>query len=195
MTDHVLQSHKVNDLFDFAKSDAGEKIASRARLVIPAHTTSLGIVEVEKNIGPETVDYKFFRNIARSAEHLVAFDLLQRGIDTFVAAEGLPYDLVANIGGGLRRVQVKSTQQADRPVSGYSYEVYRFKTRHRSLQRYREDADLFAFVAIDRKLIFYQRTIRFVGTEFRLKASRFTEFHCRLSWRSSTHDWLEKKEE
>jgi hypothetical protein len=197
--EHVMSGQLALDLTIPATAGtevAGEKSRSRARLLSSAHTSVPGHSEVKKNFGLRTVegppiDYKFARNIARSAEHLVAFDILQRGLDVFVAAEGLPYDLVADIG-GLRRIQVKSSQAIERPQGNYNYEVYIFKTRKADgIQRYRDTTDLMAFVAVDRKLIFYLKPRRLMGGQFRLKAVRMTEFYCRLSWQSATSDWME----
>ena len=49
--------------------------------------------------------------VAKAGEFLAAFELTARGFDVSIAAEGLPYDLVAQIADRLLRVQVKTAMQ------------------------------------------------------------------------------------
>jgi hypothetical protein len=135
-------------------------------------------------------DYFRERNLARAAEHLVCFDILRRGMTAFISAEGLPYDVVGDIG-GLRRIQVKSTRVTQRPSNGYDYSVYRFKhgKGSGSLQKYVGETDLLAFVAMDRRLIMYTRPENIPGFEFRIYPSEMTEERCELSWSEAIRGW------
>jgi hypothetical protein len=47
--------------------------------------------------------------LGRAAEHLVCADLLLDGWAAYPTAQGMPYDLVVDIGARLIRLQVKST--------------------------------------------------------------------------------------
>jgi hypothetical protein len=92
--------------------------------------------------------------VAKAGEFLTAFELTARGFDVSIAAEGLPYDLVAQIADRLIRVQVKT---AARPVWD---ERYVFQTQlgsHKGPNRSRtyrgDDIDLFALVALNLKRI------------------------------------------
>lgn len=46
----------------------------------------------------------------RIGEHLAAADIMMHGYECFQSAQGMPYDLIADIGGLLKKVQVKTTQ-------------------------------------------------------------------------------------
>lgn len=132
------------------------------------------------------------RRLARSAEHLVCCDVLERGFDALIAAEGLPYDVVADIG-GLRRIQVKSTLLRNRPVAvngkEYDYEVYRFKSKVDLREKYVGSVDLMAFVALDPKLILYMRPEQLDGGEVRINPIRMGRDFCDLSWTDAIRGW------
>jgi hypothetical protein len=92
--------------------------------------------------------------IAKAGEYLTAFELTARGFDVSIAAEGLPYDLLAQIANRVLRVQVKT---AARPVWD---ERYVFDTKlgsHKGPNRSRvydgADIDLFALVALNLKRV------------------------------------------
>lgn len=129
--------------------------------------------------------------LAWAAEHLVCSDVLERGFDAQMASEGLPYDVIADIG-GLRRIQVKSAMLRRRPVTTtngkiYDYSVYRFKA-HGKLSEYAGKADLLAFVAVDHKFVVYARPENAL-TEVRLSPDRLPPGYCDLSWSEAVRGW------
>lgn len=87
--------------------------------------------------------------IGKAGEHLVCCDLIQQGFNAFLADQGLPYDVVADVGGRLLRVQVKTTTK----LVSYqkSANVYRYATlTGRVPTRIDEKTvDYFAFAALD----------------------------------------------
>ena len=95
----------------------------------------------------------------RAAEHLVIADILLAGYPAFLVDAGLPYDLAADVGGRIVRVQVKAT---DSPCSAPS-QVFRRDGRYMfNLRRRRgaactlaESADVFAFVGLDVRRVAY----------------------------------------
>jgi PD-(D/E)XK endonuclease len=92
--------------------------------------------------------------VAKAGEFLAAFELTARGFDVSIAAEGLPYDLVAQIADRLLRVQVKTAMQ---PVWDERYVFHTQLGSHKGPKRSRayhgEDVDLFALVALNLKRI------------------------------------------
>ncbi len=53
--------------------------------------------------------------VGKAAEHLVVADLILSGYRAYLTDQGLPYDVVVDVGGRLYRVQVKATRGL-RPV-------------------------------------------------------------------------------
>lgn len=92
-----------------------------------------------------------------AGEHIACADLIMSGYRAFLTAAGLPYDLVLDAGGRLLRVAVKaSTRARPRPGCVVRRNCYQFNVSRRGKTRYtREDADLIAFVALDRRLVGY----------------------------------------
>lgn len=103
-------------------------------------------------------------DIGKAAEHLVCADLLLSGYQAFLSDQGLPYDLLVDVGGRLIRVQVKATQSArNANMKGRAANmVYVFNVRTRG-SRYnpkRENlsekhCDLVALVATDIRTVAY----------------------------------------
>lgn len=95
--------------------------------------------------------------IGTAGEHLVCADLIAHGHRAFLTSAGLPYDVIADIGGRLLRVAVRSTIEArPRPGRALTRPCYQFNVYRRGKARYtKDDADLVAFVALDRKLVCY----------------------------------------
>lgn len=84
---------------------------------------------------------------------MAAFDLLSRGFDCFPAAQGMPYDLVADINGSLLRIQVKTTRKPQKMPNrenmvGYGFHVRKCGKMGRSAYT-KNDVDMFALVALD----------------------------------------------
>lgn len=96
----------------------------------------------------------------KAGEYLVCADLILHGHIAFPSEQGLPYDVVADIGGKLYRVQVKTTRatrqvpQRKEHVTGYLFHVG--KCGKGGFGSYGvNDVDLFALVAIDTRTIAY----------------------------------------
>ena len=86
----------------------------------------------------------------KAGEFLTAFELTARGLNVSVAAEGLPYDLLTEIGARVLRVQVKTSS---RPISDGWY-VFDTTTGGTDARAYTiEDIDVFALVALDRRQV------------------------------------------
>ena len=98
--------------------------------------------------------------IGRAGEYLVLADLLLNGWVAYPTSQGVPYDVVVDIGERIIRVQVKSTLTSK---SGASMKrgspLYLFNIRRAGKggkRRYgKDDFDVFALVALDRRLIGY----------------------------------------
>ena len=98
--------------------------------------------------------------VGRAAEHLVCADLLLGGWSAYPTAQGMAYDLAVDTVGRVIRVQVKATyyprhpQPTMRANPAYFFSIKRAgRGGHRI---YREDEfDLYAFVAVDRRIIAY----------------------------------------
>jgi len=102
--------------------------------------------------------------IGKAGEHLVCADLILQGYNAFLADQGLPYDVLIDIRGKIKRIAVKSTQKIksfginDPKRKGKAVNIYRFGTRRGKLGKVRareKDVDYFAFVALDIKKIAY----------------------------------------
>jgi hypothetical protein len=79
-----------------------------------------------------------------------------RGVSVTVAAEGLPYDLLADIGGKIVRVQVKTAScPRDRGLYCYDLKCGSHKAEKGSAGYHPGEIDMFAVVAADiRKVAF-----------------------------------------
>ena len=118
--------------------------------------------------------------IGKAGEHLVCCDLIMQGYLAFLADQGVPYDVIVDIGGRALRIQVKTTQRL--VTYGKSKNVYRFGTRKAKGSRARtniEDIDLFAFVVLDTKTIAYWTAKQTIGKTGLIKQT--LEFRSRLS--------------
>jgi hypothetical protein len=101
----------------------------------------------------------------RAGEHLVCADFLSRGHEAFIAEGRLPYDVVADIDGRMIRIQVKTTsgikpcpqRKNHTPVYMWNARKFGKGSRHSYSET---DADLVAYVALDRKQIAYRTTTR-----------------------------------
>lgn len=132
----------------------------------------------------EALDYRAERNLARAAEFLVAYDISRRGWDCYSVGESLRYDLIADIG-GLRRVQVKMNRRARTMAVHGQQAGYLFGKGSGDLRAYVGDVDLFAFVAMDRKLILYAAPATMVRAHFWISGSAMTASRCDLSWEAT----------
>jgi hypothetical protein len=98
--------------------------------------------------------------MGKAAEHLVCADLLMKGYNAFLSDQGLPYDVVIDLGWRLFRVQVKGTAKPKNPMprlrisDGYFFHVRRAGRGSRRV--YGEDEfDLYALVALDIHAVAY----------------------------------------
>ncbi len=98
--------------------------------------------------------------VGKAAEHIVCADLILAGHRAFLADQGLPYDLVLDLGATFIRVQVKATA-APRSVPGrpgswpsYMFHVRRAGKGGRRVIRAGE-FDLLALVALDIRRVAY----------------------------------------
>lgn len=144
--------------------------------------------EAETLLPEVSPDYRVERNLARAAEYLVAFDISRRGLDCFLAGEGLRYDLIADVG-GLRRIQVKMNRRAVFRAPGSVFQSYTFGSKE-DLRGYIDDIDLFAFVAMDRQTVIYSAPSTMRRQAFHIKASIMTPEACDVSWTDATRGWL-----
>ena len=108
--------------------------------------------------------------IGKAGEHLVCCDLIQQDFNAFLADQGLPFDVLVEIDGELKKVQVKTTQKL------VTYEkapnVYRFGTRRAKNARERvrcKDVDFFAFVALDIRKIAYLPILKMMTKDDKVK--------------------------
>jgi len=109
-------------------------------------------------------------SFGKAAEHLVCADLLVNGYTAFLTDQGMPYDVVVDLGHRLIRVQVKSTWRSKNANSRGKVpnDVYAFHARRRGKSGSRrlgnEDCDVIAFVALDIKTIAYFHLIEAAQT-------------------------------
>ena len=94
--------------------------------------------------------------LGKAGEHLVCFDLICQGISAFLSDQGLPYDVLLDLDGVVRRVQVKTCSQPG--DYGKSKNVYRFSLRsakgaNRVIKAV--NLDYVAFVFLDIKTVQY----------------------------------------
>lgn len=95
----------------------------------------------------------------KAGEYLVCADLLLKGYTAFVAEQVLAYDVVVDLDGRLIRVQVKTTR-GPRATGGRDLTpVYFFNARRMGKGGRKsytsDDADIFALVALDQRIIGY----------------------------------------
>jgi hypothetical protein len=96
----------------------------------------------------------------KAGEYLVCADLILQGFIAFPSEQGLPYDVVADVGTSLVRIQVKTTRQPlsipqrVNQVPGYLFHVRRKGKEGR--KRYEGgEVDIFALVGLDLRTIGY----------------------------------------
>lgn len=123
--------------------------------------------------------------VAKAGEFLVAYDLAAAGLTCGMAPEGLSYDvLVDPIDGALVLIQVKA---ASKPIlvtgaDGYSQWRYVFSTK--MSKRDEDRADVYAFVALDQRLIIYRRATDVNAISIAITPDKFTSERLRLTRRA-----------
>ena len=92
--------------------------------------------------------------IGKAGEHLVVSDLILKNKNSFLAGEGLPYDVVCESNGRLIKIQVKTCIAPRMDKELYVYSLQNGKSKNR--KQYQEnEIDMFALVALDSKEIAY----------------------------------------
>lgn len=98
----------------------------------------------------------------KAGEYLVCADMILAGYTAFPSEQGLPFDIVSEVGGRLIKVQVKTTKAVrtlkdpNRAIqrSGYLFQIKRMG--HGGKKTYAPGAvDMFALVALDSREIGY----------------------------------------
>jgi len=99
--------------------------------------------------------------IGKAGEYLICADLILSGYVAYPSEQGLPYDVVLDIGGRLLKVQVKTTRksknipQRKSPIPAYIFHIGN-NGKGNCRKKYDSDhVDLFALVALDTKRIAY----------------------------------------
>jgi hypothetical protein len=99
--------------------------------------------------------------IGKAGEYLVCADLILNDIIAFPSEQGLPFDVVADIGGKLYRVQVKTTRgpksipQRANPIPAYIFHIGINGKGSRRKKYASEHVDFFALVALDSRQVAY----------------------------------------
>lgn len=91
-----------------------------------------------------------------AAEYLVCSDLCKQGFTAFLAAAGSRYDVVADVGGRMIRLQVKSTRKQMKD-HGHANPTYKFRLANDARKRFicSSEVDIVALVAVDCSEIAY----------------------------------------
>jgi hypothetical protein len=114
----------------------------------------------------------------KAGEYLVCADLILQGFVAFPSEQGLPFDVVAEVGGRLVKIQVKTTRQAvsmpQRKQHTPSYLFHVKRSGKCGVKRYKtEDVDIFALVALDTRTIGYVAASEAKTTmQFRVKEAQ-----------------------
>jgi len=99
--------------------------------------------------------------IGKAGEYLVCADLIIAGFIAYPSEQGLPYDLILDIGGKLLKVQVKTTRgaknipQRKTDIPAYIFHIGNNGKLNRRKKYNKEHVDLFALVCLKTKNIAY----------------------------------------
>ena len=100
--------------------------------------------------------------VGKAGEYLVCADLIMRGYIAYPSEQGLPYDVVLDMGGELIKVQVKTTRthkQTPQRVNNcntYAFNVKRRGKGNKAIHS-QDSCHIFALVALDEKQIGYMK--------------------------------------
>jgi hypothetical protein len=100
--------------------------------------------------------------IGKAGEHFVCYDLIINGVNAFLADQGLPYDVLADFGNNIKKIQVKTVTKKTILSKG-GKEVYQFNlegTKNNIGRTSAKNFDYLAFVFLDLKKIQYMRVGR-----------------------------------
>lgn len=96
--------------------------------------------------------------VGKAGEYLAMADLLLQGIECSQTSQGTNYDIIADIGGRLIKIQVKTTRKS-KLLHQRAHPIYFFHIKRagkNGIRRYRVgDFDCYALVALDIKKVFY----------------------------------------
>lgn len=111
--------------------------------------------------GPDHVSFRALE-MGKAAEHIVCADLLISGHQAFLSDQGLPYDVLVDIGGRILRIQVKGTSVSRNAQTSTKApnDVYQFYVRRRGRNGLgerlsSEHCDIVALVALDIRVVAY----------------------------------------
>lgn len=96
----------------------------------------------------------------KAGEYLVCADLISKGYIAFPSEQGLPFDVVVEANGKLLKLQVKSTRsikavpQRKKYIPSYLFHIKRMGKGGKKEYSI-SDVDIFALVALDKKIIGY----------------------------------------
>jgi DNA-binding CsgD family transcriptional regulator len=99
--------------------------------------------------------------IGKAGEYLVCADLITQGFVAYPSEQGLPYDLILDVGERLLKVQVKTTRepkeipQRKTSIPAYIFHIGNNGKNNRRKKYDSNDVDLFALVSLDTKRIAY----------------------------------------
>jgi len=125
--------------------------------------------------------------VGRMGQYLVLYNLLKNGYQAYATDEGLPYDIVVDLGEKLIRLQVKSTLKSRLFNKKYPTPVYCFCVRRcgkGSKRIYKENEfDGFALVALDVEKIAYIKFDKSINKSILLRDKReeYTLNHARTN--------------
>jgi hypothetical protein len=124
--------------------------------------------------------------VGAAGVHLVCADLLLQGCRVSVAAESLPYDIIADRNNKLMRVQVKTTASEAKDFSR-AKGVFQFSLRHAKGSRKiydSGDVDVFAFVFLKLQRMAYLPTTQIRNSNGYIKQT--------ITWRSKKSGFVPK---
>jgi len=97
--------------------------------------------------------------IGRAGQHLTMCDLLSKGFACCQTEEGMPYDIIVDLGVRMVRIQVKTTEKPGMMNDQYKVPTYRFNVRRAGRGGKREyqigEFEGFALVCMDDRSVWY----------------------------------------
>lgn len=96
----------------------------------------------------------------KAGEYLVCHDLIMKGAIAYPSEQGLPYDVVLDMNGWLKKIQVKTTQaprvvpQRNKESKAYIFNIKRHG-KNNTKKYTNDDVDIFALVSLDSMQVSY----------------------------------------
>lgn len=120
----------------------------------------------------------------KAGEYLVCSDILTHNIPCFITEGKSHYDLIADLNGRLLKIQVKSTTtyrncpQRERATPVYMFNARKYGKGGR-VSYQKGDADIIAYVALDKKKIAYMSADKIAqSATFRIKEFE-NQYYCK----------------